>query len=69
VFAVLIGFLECRARAGGRNAFTPEANRDFVRIRVRALDLASRHCRLDGHTFDDLALFVVEAAEERSSAK
>jgi hypothetical protein len=69
VFAVLIGFLESRAGAARSDALTAQAYGDGIRVRVGALDLSGGVRVSYGNVFDDLAFFVVEAAQKRAGSE
>jgi hypothetical protein len=69
VLAVLAGLLERGARAVRRDALAAQADRDFVGLRIRALDAPLGARLVDAHVFDDLAFLVVESAQERPGAQ
>jgi hypothetical protein len=69
MLAVLSRLLKRRTRAVRGDAFTAKANRDLVRLDVRALDppLGARVVQSDA--LDHFALLVVEPAEKRARAE
>jgi hypothetical protein len=66
VFAVLARLLERRARAVRRDALSAQTNGDGVRIRIGTANLALRGRFVHVDVFDDLALLVIQAAQERA---
>jgi len=66
VLTVLVGLLECGARAVGGDALAAQANRHFVWLRIGALDPALSVRLVQADVVDDLALLVVQATKERA---
>jgi hypothetical protein len=69
VLAVLVRFLVRGARAMRVYSITAQGDLDTVRIRIRALDLASRFLLLYGYVLDDASLCVIETSQERTRAE
>jgi len=64
MLAVLVRFLKRRAGAVGGDAFAAQPYRHLVRLRIRALHATLGVRLVQADVVDDLALFVVETAEE-----
>lgn len=69
VLAVLVGLLKRRAGAVRGDALAAQSNRHLIRLRVRAFDPTLGVGFVQANVVDDLALFVVEAAQERAGAE
>jgi hypothetical protein len=69
VLAVLIRLLKGRAGAVRGDAFATQADRHFIRLGIGAFDPALRVRLVQADVVDDLALFVVEAAQKRAGAE
>ena len=64
VLAVLVRLLKCGAGAVGGDAFATQPNRYLVGLRIRALHATLGVRFVQADVVDDLALFIVETAEE-----
>ena len=66
---MLTGFLKRRTRAMRRDAFAAEANRNFVRIGIRAFHPSMSAGVVDIDVLDDFAFLVVEPPQESAGAE
>ena len=69
MLAVLAGLLEAGHVQFEVMPSPPEPDRHLVRIGIGALDAPWARRVVDADVFDDLALFVVETAQERAGAE